>query len=498
MQLRPYQTTIIDDVRALMLKGIRSILVVSPTGSGKTVLTANMLATSAKKGMPSIFSVHRRELIKQSTRTFSRVGIPHGIIAASFQEDLRHTIQIASISTLKNRLHRVGKPKLMIWDECHHIAAASWRDIFRSMPNTFHIGLTATPRRLDGSGLGEFFQAMVMGPPVRWLIDNGFLCDYKLFAPPSVNRSGLHTRMGDFVKHELVDLMDKPTITGDAIKHYERLAFGKRAVAFAVSIEHSKHIVEQFKQRGIEAAHVDGETPEYDRDKAIDLFGQGKVKVLSNVDLFGEGFDLPAIEATIMLRPTQSLGLYLQQIGRALRVSEGKAHAILLDHVGNCEQHGLPDEERPWSLAGTRKEKKAKDEDDLPVKICPMCFAAQPAGRPSCSYCKHVYAPKPREIDQVEGNLTEVDQEVLRARRAKNLQQTRAESLEDLIALGKKRGYKKAERWARHVYQARREKDKAHGGCTLCFAPLDSTSSYGRHKECNAKLQEAVNRLGKP
>lgn len=465
--LRPYQEDIIEKVRALMRQGVRRILVVSPTGSGKTVLTGSMLAASARKGMPSIFSVHRRELVTQSTRTFSKVGIPHGIVAANFQEDLRHMIQVASIGTLKNRLGRVKKPKLMIWDECHHIVAAGWNSIFSAYADAFHIGLTATPVRLDGSGLKDHFDVIVEGPKVRWLIDNGYLCDYKLYAPPGASMEGVHKRMGDFVKGEVLARVDKPTITGDAINHYERLAFGKRAVVFCVSVEHSKHVVDQYNSRGIVAVHVDGETPSYERDRATDLFAQGKIQVMSNVDLFGEGYDLPVLEVCQMLRPTQSLGLYLQQVGRALRTAPGKTHAILLDHVGNCERHGLPDEEREWSLAGIEKKRRAKDPDDISVKVCPMCFAAQEAGRGSCAYCGYVYQSQGRDVKEVAGQLSEVDQAAIARRREeqrkisemkrrKGFEQHNAKTLPELIAIGRSRGYKYPERWARHVFISRR------------------------------------------
>ena len=380
--LRPYQATIVADIRSRMRRGCHSILCQSPTGSGKTAFTAYMLHTAASKGMSSFFIVHRRELIKQCIRTFRTAGLKAGIVASNFPEDNNQLVQIASIQTLTKRFQKLRTPKLVVWDEVHHICAGSWSKMYANYPDAFHVGLTATPERLDGSGLDTYFKEMVTGPSVKWLIENKWLAPYRLFAPGGISTAGLHTRMGDFAKDELNKAADKPTITGDAIKHYLKHAAGKRAVVFCVSIEHSKHVVEQFRLAGIPAAHVDGETDMMERDSAIERFERGEIKVLSNVDLFGEGFDLPAIEVAILLRPTQSLGLFLQQCGRVLRPCLGKKEAIILDHAGNTMRHGLPDEDRQWTLAGRERNKGGKGEENVSVRICPVCFAAQSSGSP--------------------------------------------------------------------------------------------------------------------
>ena len=338
-----------------------------------------MLGTAAERGMPSWFIVHRRELINQSSRAFTGEGIKHGIISANYEVNRTALVQIASIQTLSRRYHKYRVPSLIVWDECHHIAANSWSKIFSLYPNSVHIGLTATPERLDGTGLDKWFRVMVKGPSVAWLIENKYLSNYKLYAPSKVDLTNVRTRMGDYVGSELTAVVDKPSITGDAIKHYKKLADGKRAVVFCASIEHSKHVVKQFLDAGIPAAHVDGETDINERDAAIRRFRDGTIKILSNVELFGEGFDVPCIEAAILLRPTQSLGLYLQQVGRSLRPNPGKDYAVILDHAGNCERHGLPDDEREWTLAG--REKKS-DCLVTAVRISPLSGWMR-AGEPS-------------------------------------------------------------------------------------------------------------------
>jgi superfamily II DNA or RNA helicase len=448
--LRDYQLQIIDEARARIRDGERSILLQAPTGAGKTALCAHMLGTSAARGHRSWFVVHRRELIRQSARTFRATGIQHGIVAAGFMGDSRHPVQICSVQTLAQRHARLARPRLIVWDECHHVAAASWARIHAAYPDAIHVGLSATPERLDGTGLGQWFGTMVCGPAVADLVEQGYLARYRLFAPSAPDLSGVHTRMGDYVKGEASAAMDRPAITGDAVAHYRRLAAGRRAVVFCTSIQHSQHVVEQFRHAGLRAEHVDGETDSATRDAALTRFERGETQILSNVELFGEGVDIPGIEVAILLRPTQSLSLYLQQVGRALRPAPGKAEAIILDHAGNALRHGLPDEDREWTLDGERRVRRQSDA--VSVKSCPKCFAVVRATMQRC-FCGHQFLAKPRVVEEQAGNLVELDLAALR--RAKGREQATARTLQDLIALGVQRGYKFPRQWAERVFYAR-------------------------------------------
>lgn len=439
-----------------MRRGYKSILLQSPTGSGKTLLTAAMLKSCAERGQRAWFVVHRRELVKQSIRAFGEVGLPYGVISAGWWEEKKQPIQIASIQSLIRRHHNHAKPNLIVWDECHHLGAASWERLHANYPTAFHIGLTATPCRLDGKGLKSFFTKMLTGPTVAKLIEDGFLSKYRLFAPAGVSTQGVHTRMGDFAKEELATLVDRPTITGDAIAHYQRLAPGKRTVVFAVSIEHSKHVVAQFQAAGISAEHVDGETPMEVRDAAIKKFQDGEIKILSNVDLFGEGFDVQSIEVIILLRPTQSLGLYLQAIGRGLRPAAGKSEVIILDHAGNCRRHGLPDDERTWTLEGVSGIDRGHNGDGPSVKICEKCFAAQQSGSEACRFCGYVFEVQSREVVQKEGTLEEIDAAAVR--RVRLTEQGTASDFASLVELGRRRHYKNPYGWAKIVWNARQLK----------------------------------------
>ena len=457
IELRQYQVDMIDRTRAA-LKRVRAVAMVAATGSGKTSIASRMLKTCSDKGHGAWFLCHRRELITQSAITFAKAGVDHGIVAAGFDGDRKRLVQICSVQTLARRWHTLAKPKLIIWDECHHCAASTYDTIYKQFPDAVHIGLTASPVRLDGTGLGAWFQEIIEGPPVRSLIDEGYLSDYRLFAPKTMDTQGVHSRYGDFVKSELNKIADKPKITGDAISHYKKYAAGKRALIFAVSIEHSQHVVQQFNDAGIKAEHVDGATQSGERDAIFRRFTSGETLALSNVEIASEGVDIPAVEAAILLRPTQSLGMYLQQVGRALRPAPGKLHAIILDHAGNAFRHGLPDDVREWSLLGTQRNVASKDPDDIKVKQCPICYATVASYKSECRHCGHKFVPVGREIETVEGELSEVD--VIQARIAARREQASAETLDDLIRIGRLRGYKSPEKWAGFIFTARLVKQK--------------------------------------
>jgi DNA repair protein RadD len=408
--LRPYQTEMISATRNHMASGVKSILCQAATGAGKTALAAFMLGTAQARGKRCLFLVHRRELVKQSAQTFENVGVPYGVIAPSFTPPVgsylygsHARIYVGSVQTVVRRLRALASDApfdMIVWDEAHHCSAGMWKKIRAAYPNAFHVGLTATPWRLDGTGLRDYFEVMVQGPPVSWLIANNFLAPYEMYGPPGISTRGIKTEMGDYARAELQRAADKPTITGNIIQYYLRHAKGKRALGFGVSVEHSKHVVQQFILRGIPAAHVDAETLPDVRDGIFADLASGKLLVVFNVDLAGEGFDCPAVEAVILARPTQSLTMYLQQVGRALRMSPGKEKAIILDHAGNWAEHGLPDKERAWSLDGRDKRAKAAGEDEqgFATKQCKKCFRVQHTFAKVCQFCGTAFDVRAREV----------------------------------------------------------------------------------------------------
>lgn len=459
------QQVLIDQVR-VELRTHRNVLMQLATGGGKTVIASFMAKSAAEKGKRLYFICHRSELIQQTHKTFSEVGIEHGFVAAGYTPDYHQPVQICSIDTLKRRYKDIPNPDLCLWDECHHLGAAGWSAVHEYYDLAFHIGLSATPNRLDGKGLGAWFDKMVCGPSISWLIENGYLSDYIFFAPSSPDLSGVGIKMGDFKKDDLYSAVDKPKLTGDIIKHYLMHARGKKALMFAVNVKHSEHLVAEFKANGIMAIHLDGKTPKGIRKQASIDFAKGHIDVLSNVGLFGEGYDLAAqsgmdvnIECVIDAAPTQSLSLCMQKWGRSLR-RKGYP-AIILDHAGNWTRHGLPDDDREWSLDGVKNQgRKRQDEPNISVNQCPTCFCVhEPA--PMCPQCGYVYIAKGREIEHEDGELVEISKEQRRI--MNNREQAMADSLDDLIALGVQRGYTNPVKWASHVFTARLNKQRMAG-----------------------------------
>lgn len=454
MQLRSYQEQAIQNLRAAYAAGHRAPLLCLPTGGGKTCILASIAASAAARGRNVLILVHRRELIRQTSSKLQWVGLDHGTIAAG-TPSTQQAVQVASVQTLVRRLARMTwQPSLVIIDEAHHAAAGSWRQILDHWPDAYRLGVTATPCRLDGRGLSEAFDQLVLGPSVADLIDAGFLSAARIYAPPVVaDLSGVRRRAGDYANDQAAAAMDRPTVTGDAISHYQRLAAGQQAIAFCCNVKHAVSVCDAFKTAGIAAALLLGDTP--DRDQVVAQYAAGVVRVLVTVDVVSEGFDVPAASCAILLRPTQSLGLYLQQVGRVLRPAPGKDAALILDHVGNVTRHGFPDDHRDWRLAegAVRRSGTAAPS----VRTCPECFAAFKP-QPQCPVCGAQCAPiRSTKIRQIMGELKELKRESIQQRiaerdRAKRERQA-ARTLPQLLALAKERGYSPG--WAYRIHQAR-------------------------------------------
>lgn len=448
IQLRDYQADLIDRLRDA-LRSHRRVLAQAPTGAGKTAIGSFMVSGVAQRGRRALFLVHRVELVRQTIAAFERQDIPHGVIASGMGFNPHAPCHVGAIQTVARRLDKIQSPDLLIVDEAHHAVSESWAKVIEALNPRHIVGLSATPCRLDGRGLKEAFDCIVPGPSVADLIARGFLSRYRAYAPTTVDLTGVHTTGGDFNRAELAEAMDRPAIIGDAVGHYLKLAAGKRAVVFCASIRHAEHVADAFRAAGVPSATVDGSMASAERAATLARFERGETLILTSCDLVSEGFDLPAIEAAISLRPTKSLSLWLQQVGRVLRPAPGKDHAIILDHVGNTLRHGLPDDEREWSLDG-RKKRAGGGGDAFPIRQCPSCFTVhRPA--PSCPTCGHEYAAKPREIEQRDGELVEI--EARRAQIAKRQEIGRATTREALQALAAQRGYKPG--WVEHILRAR-------------------------------------------
>ena len=335
-----------------------------------------------------MFLVHRRELVEQIRNTF---------IQNDVDIDLVH---FGMVQTVVNRIKRndIETPSLIITDESHHALANSYRKIYDYFKDVPKIGFTATPVRLNGSGLGDVNDKIIEGPKVQWLIENKRLAPFKYYAPNDLDRSKLKMNsIKEFSNESISNAMERK-IYGNAVKHYEKLADGEQAIAYCHNIESSIRTAEEFNSHGIPAAHIDAKTPKAERDAIIDKFRRGEIKVLSNVEIIGEGFDVPDCSTVILLRPTKSLSLYIQMAMRGMRYRPNKT-ATIIDHVNNVEEHGLPNYPHEWSL--TVKKNKSTKENMVMVKTCKECLYTWEAKGNSneCPNCGHIEEVETKEMD---------------------------------------------------------------------------------------------------
>jgi DNA repair protein RadD len=406
--LRPYQKRAVTEIRSAFASGKRRVLHVSPTGSGKTVLFGHIVNETMRRGKRCLITGHRIEIVEQISDTLADFSVPHGIIAPGYLET-EEPVQVASIATLTRRIERHQHYDLLVVDETHHAVAKSWHQIIQAMPNAYVLGVTATPERLDGRGLGDIFDAMVLGPTVADLIAQGYLSGFVAYAPAAPpDLTAISTRAGDFAIDELSAAMARPVVIGSAVDAYEQHAAGKRAIVYGVDRRHSEMLAVRFVERGHKAAHIDGDTPKAERRALIKALATGELQVLTNCGLISEGLDVPAVEAVLLARPTQSIALYLQMCGRALRPAAGKDHAVILDCAGNLYRHGMPDAEREWSLDD--KPRRQRQEGEPPrLRRCEACHAINKPRAPICSSCGASLKPIPAEQIEIEAELRRVE-----------------------------------------------------------------------------------------
>lgn len=413
VSLRPYQLAAIDAVRDRIRQKKRRILLAKPTGSGKTLTSVAMIVGALAKGRRTLFIAHRKEIIDQTVRTFARLGITNvGVIRAQDpRRNERAPIQIASIQTLARR----AKPEdisLVVIDECHCAMAESYkRHVFDAFPDSVIVGLSATPCRADGKPLGIVegstagFDELVIGARYSELIAGGFIDEPLVYSTPVLpDLSRVKTTGGDYNVEQLEEAVNRGAIIGDIVRNWQKHAGGRRTVVFAVTIEHSLALLAAFTSAGVRAEHLDGTTPEPEREAILTRLEAGTTQVVCNVGVLTEGWDQPSCKCIVLARPTKSLALYMQMAGRSLRPWRDelgvKLRPIILDHGGCVDRHGFPHEDREWSL--TSKPKKG---GALPTKMCGECFAMIPAGCRECPHCSaEVAVPEivTREIEVID------------------------------------------------------------------------------------------------
>lgn len=432
MQLRQYQNDLLEQLRAAWRSGFKAPCIVLPCGGGKSCILAEMARRTAANGKRVLFLVHRRELVEQIIKTFVGWGVDMGLC------------DVMMVQTASRRLSKLKRPALIMTDENHHSSAQSYKRIYEHFPDVLRVGVTATPVRLGGSGLGDVNDKLIVGVSVKWLIENRCLAPYDYYAPDVADLTGVRTRMGEFVAADIEKAMIKNAVFGDVIAYYRKLADGKKAVCYCAGIKHSKAMAESFSEAGIPAAHIDGETEKGERSRIISDFRSGKIRILCNVDLISEGFDVPDCECAILLRPTQSLTLYIQQSMRCMRYADGK-RAVIIDHVGNYARFGLPDDDREWSL--NKKPKKQREQsEEIKAKMCPECFLTfSPPDNADvivCPHCGHVFEKKERrDIKQETAELKKIEGFKLRYDDPRE-----CHSYSELLAYARQKGYKRG--WA--------------------------------------------------
>ncbi len=420
MELRPYQQEVLNNVRKAMLKKHKKIVVVCGCGSGKSVMSAEMAKKSAKKGNKILFLVHRKELINQIEATYSMWGV-----------DMENC-DFSMVQTYRRHLKPPEFYNLIIIDECH-LNHNVYKTIVAHHSEAFVVGWTATPIRLGAGGLGDLYGSLVQGVSTEWLIQNKYLAPFKYYSVPLADTTKLHTKMGDFVKGEISSLMQDSHIYGETVTQWEKIAKNKQTIVYCASVQASENTAEQFRKAGHKAEHIDGNTPAELRTEIMQKFRNGELKILCNMDLFGVGLDVPNCECVVLLRPTKSLALYIQQAMRSMRYVEGKT-ALILDHVRNCYLHGLPDDNREWELKS-----KKKNENIVKIKECKNCFAVYSPSLQKCPYC----GTENRIVREIVDRKV-IDTDLVEVERLQNIKLTefKAETFEEVVKYQKIKGYK--------------------------------------------------------
>ena len=436
MELRPYQQDIIANLNKVFIEGFKSPVIVLPCGGGKSVVCADIAKTATDKGENVLFLVHRIELIEQIQGTFTNYGV-----------DLTK----CDIKMVQSSRELTKEYDLIITDESHHCNCRTYQNVYRKQPNALRVNVTATPCRTDGRGLGETCDYMMETVSVKWLIDNHYLAPFEYYTPKIVDIANLQKVRGEYIDQTMI--FDRPKVYGDIFKYYQ---VGKKAICYCASVRHSIKMAEEFNKRGIPAKHIDGAISKIERKQIIDDFRTGKVMVLCNYGLIAEGFDVPDCDMVLLVRKTASLNLFIQMVMRCMRYKKDKT-AIILDFCGNCYEHGLPDDERKWSLdKKVRVKTNESSEPEIIARTCNNCFKTYSGQARICPYCGFDNGKTRREIEQEQkielARITQIEKEEKIAERKK------AQTFEELVALGKERGYKNPAFWAMKVMQGRRHR----------------------------------------
>lgn len=389
MQLRTYQIKLINDLKESLAKGNKNVMVQSPAGSGKSVTMAEIARKATKRRNFVLLIVHRRELVDQIKKTFELQNVNFSFC------------YIGMVQTVTRHLDKINYPRLILVDEAHHSLAKSYIRIFKYFSKANVIGFTATPWRLSGKGFTDIYNDLILGPSIKWLIKNHYLAPFNYYSAKLIDTNLLKkSSTGDYT-HKSMKKAGERIIYGDIVKSYKKFANNTKAIVYTYNVASAKRVAQEFNQAEIKAKEVDGKTDKEIRKKIMTSFRNGKIQILVNAELYGEGVDVPDCETVIMLRPTESLSLFIQQSMRCMRYQPNK-HAVIIDQVANYLKFGLPDQDRNWTLEDRVKHphKEGSTTDGPAIKTCPECFAVIEASNITCPLCGHDFSAEIRRIQQ--------------------------------------------------------------------------------------------------
>lgn len=439
IKLRDYQKKLVDAVK-LACQSYQRVLAVSPTGSGKSVMIADLIDWALTQPRKTLITAPRAILVDQLSNTLTNFDLPHSFVATGRGHDPAAQVFVCGIEALRTRRVRLALGDdidLVLVDEAAHSCATTWQEVIGSFELANVIGFTACPERLDGSGLGDVYQHMVMGPTTAELMARGHLSQYIAYAPVMPDLKGVRSQAGDYARGELEKRMDTPKLAGDMVKSWRERADGLLTMGFCVSVAHAQHCAEVFNAAGIPAVALHAATPRAEQDAAVGAFARKEVLAIFSCDLFSEGVDVASwsgmdvqVRCVMLLRPTKSLAMFLQQVGRLLRPSADGLPAILLDFAGNCQTHGLPDDERDYSLEGRKKQKEGDVNGPPPPRTCPGCFGQVRIGPSCCPYCGEVLAA-PQELPKM---LTKAELKEIKREEMEDRKKARAEAAAAKVA----------------------------------------------------------------
>jgi superfamily II DNA or RNA helicase len=458
MDLRAYQADVTDAFGHEIAKGRRRIMLVAPTGAGKTVIASEIIRSEVELSRRVLVVAHRREIIAQTSRKLHDCDIPHGIIMAGTMPRPFEDVQIAAIQTLHRRAisgetMELPPADLLVIDEAHHCPAATYRKIIDAYPNAIVLGLTATPCRGDGLGLGGIFDTIIECPQVAQLIEGGYLVKTRCYAPVDPDLKGVRTVAGDYNEGQLAERMNTAKLVGDIVTHWHKYGERRKTVCFAVNVPHSIHLCDEFVKSGVRAEHIDGTTPKAERDATLARLAAGEIELVTNCMVLTEGWDMPEVGCCILARPTKKMGLYRQMIGRVLRPAEGKTDAIVLDHSGAVFRHGFVEDAVTWTLdpdrhAESPAHSKRCEDHASRLLTCTQCEAIRVGGEP-CPHCGFLPKRQPKPIDFRDGELAEVG----RDRRPGVSVHDMAQWHGMLTHIARERGFKSD--WVAHQYKTK-------------------------------------------